>query len=173
MYFQQFLIRPVEGLNEEALSFYQTCFPSPSPCFPDLLLQTVKVQGNDISHKLQLSRVSKSDEGLYECRVTRANYGEIVEYKAQAWLKVNVTARPRRPLPAPPKKSSPLHLTDKKPRKATSPLGQDSTSSDQRVVSTSSSHASSDTAKHKPGSGKIQGAVPTTFPRPHFLPTNL
>lgn len=161
-------------MNEEAVCFYQTCLPSPSPCFPDLLLQTVKVQGNDISHKLQISRVSKSDEGLYECRVTRANYGEIVEYKAQAWLKVNVTARPRRPLPPPPKKSSPLHLTDKKPRKASSPLGQDSMSSDQRVVSTSSSHASSDTAKHKPGSGKIQGARPTAMPpQLHFLPTNL
>lgn len=113
----------------------------------------MKVQGNDISHKLQISRVSKSDEGLYECRVTRANYGEIVEYKAQAWLKVNATARPRRPLP-PPKKSSPLHLTDKKPRKSSSPLGQDNMSSDQRVASTSTSHTSSNTAKHNPGSGK-------------------
>lgn len=116
----------------------------------------MKVQGNDISHKLQISRVSKSDEGLYECRVTRANYGEIVEYKAQAWLKVNATARPRRPLP-PPKKSSPLHLTDKKPRKSSSPLGQDSMSSDQRVASTSTSHTSSNTAKHNPGSGKALG----------------
>lgn len=164
----------MEGLNEEAVCYCQTCLPSHSLCFPDLLFQTVKVQGNDISHKLQISRVSKSDEGLYECRVTRANYGEIVEYKAQAWLKVNVTARPRRPPPPPPKKSSPLHLTDKKPRKASSPLGPDSTSSDQRVVSTSSSHASSDTAKHKPASGKIQGAIPTTMlPQPQFLPTNL
>ncbi|KAM9827286.1 V-set and transmembrane domain-containing protein 2A [Neosynchiropus ocellatus] len=114
-------------------------------------ISTVKVQGNDISHKLQISRVSKSDEGLYECRVTRANYGEIVEYKAQAWLKVNATARPRRPLP-PPKKSSPLHLTDKKPRKSSSPLGQENMSSDQRVSSTSSSQASSNT-KHNSGSG--------------------
>ncbi len=121
-----------------------------------LLQQTVKVQGNDISHKLQISRVSKNDEGLYECRVTRANYGEIVEYKAQAWLKVNVTARPRRPLP-PPKKSSPLHLTDKKPRKSSSSLGQDNMSSDQRVASTSTSHTSSNTAKLNPGSGKALG----------------
>lgn len=113
----------------------------------------MKVQGNDISHKLQISRVSKNDEGLYECRVTRANYGEIVEYKAQAWLKVNSTARPRRPLP-PAKKSSPLHLTDKKPRKSTSPLSQDNMSSDQRVASTSTSHTSSNTVKHNPGSGK-------------------
>ncbi|CAG12683.1 unnamed protein product, partial [Tetraodon nigroviridis] len=126
----------------------------PDPDDEGTKISTVKVQGNDISHKLQISRVSKSDEGLYECRVTRANYGEIVEYKAQAWLKVNVTVRPRRPPPPPPKKSSPLHLTDKKPRKASSPLGPDSMSSDQTAVSTSSSHASSDTAKHKPSSGK-------------------
>ncbi|XP_029687808.1 V-set and transmembrane domain-containing protein 2A-like [Takifugu rubripes] len=125
----------------------------PDPDDEGTKISTVKVQGNDISHKLQISRVSKNDEGLYECRVTRANYGEIVEYKTQAWLKVNVTARPRRPPPPPPKKSSPLHLTDKKPRKPSSPLGQDSMSSDQRVVSTSSSQASSDKAKHKPGSG--------------------
>ncbi|TNN48469.1 V-set and transmembrane domain-containing protein 2A [Liparis tanakae] len=114
---------------------------------------TVKVQGNDISHKLQISRVGKSDEGLYECRVTRANYGEIIEYKAQAWLRVNATVRPRRPL-EPPKKSSPLHLTDKKPRKSNSPLGQDSMSSDQRVASTSTSHTSSNSGKQNPDSGR-------------------
>ncbi|KAG8009310.1 V-set and transmembrane domain-containing protein 2A, partial [Nibea albiflora] len=125
--------------------------PEPDPDDEGTKISTVKVQGNDISHKLQISRVSKSDEGLYECRVTRANYGEIVEYKAQAWLKVNATARPRRPLP-PPKKSSPLHLTDKKPRKSSSSLGQDNMSSDQRVASTSTSHTSSNTAKHNPGS---------------------
>ncbi|KAI3355623.1 hypothetical protein L3Q82_017912 [Scortum barcoo] len=130
--------------------------PEPDPDDEGTKISTVKVQGNDISHKLQISRVSKSDEGLYECRVTRANYGEIVEYKAQAWLKVNATARPRRPL-SPPKKSSPLHLTDKKPRKPSSPLGQDSMSSDQRVASTSTSHTSSNTAKHNPGSGKTLG----------------
>ncbi|MEQ2302901.1 hypothetical protein AMECASPLE_011402 [Ameca splendens] len=127
--------------------------PEPDPDDEGTKISTVKVQGNDISHKLQISRVSKNDEGLYECRVTRANYGEIVEYKAQAWLKVNATVRPRRPLP-PAKKSSPLHLTDKKPRKSTSPQSQDNMSSDQRVASTSTSHTSSNTAKHNPGSGK-------------------
>ncbi|MEQ2264956.1 hypothetical protein XENORESO_000255 [Xenotaenia resolanae] len=127
--------------------------PEPDPDDEGTKISTVKVQGNDISHKLQISRVSKNDEGLYECRVTRANYGEIVEYKAQAWLKVNATARPRRPLPS-AKKSSPLHLTDKKPRKSTSPQSQDNMSSDQRVASTSTSHTSSNTAKHNPGSGK-------------------
>ncbi|XP_068160462.1 V-set and transmembrane domain-containing protein 2A [Antennarius striatus] len=126
--------------------------PEPDPDDEGTKISTVKVQGNDISHKLQISRVGKNDEGLYECRVTRANYGEIVEYKAQAWLKVNATARPRRPQPA-PKKSSPLHLTDKKPRKSSSSLGQDNMSSDQRAASTSTSHTSSNTAKHNPGSG--------------------
>ncbi|XP_034416651.1 V-set and transmembrane domain-containing protein 2A [Cyclopterus lumpus] len=145
----------------------------PDPDDDGTKISTVKVQGNDISHKLQISRVSKGDEGLYECRVTRANYGEIVEYKVQAWLRVNATARPRRPL-EPPKKSSPLHLTDKKPRKSSSPLGQDSMSSDQRVASTSTSHTSSNTAQQNPGSdprkpnemwwGGIKGQSPPSLP---------
>ncbi|KAM6953370.1 V-set and transmembrane domain-containing protein 2A [Aplochiton taeniatus] len=108
-------------------------------------ISTVKVQGNNISHKLQISRVGKSDEGLYECRVTRAIYGEIVEYKAQAYLRVNATVRPRS-RPAPPasnKKSSPLHLTDKKPRKSSSSPGQENMSSDQRAGATPSTHTSS------------------------------
>uniref|UniRef100_A0A3Q0RDC8 V-set and transmembrane domain-containing protein 2A n=1 Tax=Amphilophus citrinellus TaxID=61819 RepID=A0A3Q0RDC8_AMPCI len=125
----------------------------PDPDDEGTKISTVKVQGNDISHKLQISRVSKNDEGLYECRVTRANYGEIAEYKAQAWLKVNTTSRPQRPLP-PPEKNSLRHLKNKKPKKSSSPLGQDNMSSDQRVVSTSTSHTSSNTAKHNPGSGK-------------------
>ncbi|XP_010775217.1 V-set and transmembrane domain-containing protein 2A [Notothenia coriiceps] len=124
----------------------------PDPDDEGTKISTVKVQGNDISHKLQISRVSKNDDGLYECRVTRANYVEVVDYKAKAWLKVNATARPRRPL-LPPKKSSPLHLTDKKPRKSSSSPGQDSMSSDQKVASTSTSHTSSNTAQHNPASG--------------------
>lgn len=114
--------------------------------------QTVKVQGNDISHKLQIARVSKSDEGLYECRVTDANYGELKEYKVQAYLKVNATVR--RGLI---KKTSPLHLTNKKPRKSSSALGQDSNgmNSDQHSQSSSTSQASqSKTVKHSAGSGK-------------------
>lgn len=121
------------------------------PCCP-LLSQTVKVQGNDISHKLQIARVSKNDEGLYECRVTDANYGELKEYKAQAYLKVNATVR--RGLI---KKTSPLHLTNKKPRKSSSALGQDSNgmSSDQHSQSSSTLQASqSKTVKHSAGSGK-------------------
>ncbi|KAL6488427.1 hypothetical protein MHYP_G00021680 [Metynnis hypsauchen] len=125
--------------------------PEPDPDDEGTKISTVKVQGNDISHKLQISRVSKSDEGLYECRVTDANYGELKEYKAQAYLKVNATAR--RGLV---KKTSPLHLTDKKPRKSNSALGQDSNgmSSDQRSQSTSTSQSSqSKTVKHSAGSG--------------------
>lgn len=138
--------------EEEAGDQEMEMVDEPDPDDDGTKISTVKVQGNDISHKLQISRVGKTDEGLYECRVTRANYGEIVEYKAQAWLRVNATVRPRRPL-EPPKKSSPLHLTDKKPRKSNSPLGQDSMSSDQRVASTSTSHTSSNTGKQNPGSG--------------------
>ncbi|XP_008579627.1 PREDICTED: V-set and transmembrane domain-containing protein 2A [Galeopterus variegatus] len=59
-------------------------------------ISTVKVQGNDISHKLQISKVRKKDEGLYECRVTDANYGELQEHKAQAYLKVNANSHARR-----------------------------------------------------------------------------
>ncbi|XP_060949593.1 V-set and transmembrane domain-containing protein 2A [Limanda limanda] len=144
-----------EVVNTEEMEM----IPEPDPDDEGTKISTVKVQGNDISHKLQMSRVSKSDEGLYECRVTRANYGEIVEYKVQAWLKVNATARPRRPL-TPPKKSSPLHLTDKKPRKSSS--SQDSMSPDQRVSSTSTSHTSSNTAQQNPGSA-AQTALATFY----------
>uniref|UniRef100_A0A3P8R0T2 Ig-like domain-containing protein n=1 Tax=Astatotilapia calliptera TaxID=8154 RepID=A0A3P8R0T2_ASTCA len=137
--------------NRDQLKPGMEMIQEPDPDDEGTKISTVKVQGNDISHKLQISRVSKNDEGLYECRVTRANYGEIVEYKAQAWLKVNATSRPQRPLP-PPEKNSLRHLKNKKPRKSSSSLGQDM-SSDQRVVSTSTSHTSSNTAKHNPGSG--------------------
>ncbi|XP_067234763.1 V-set and transmembrane domain-containing protein 2A [Chanodichthys erythropterus] len=123
----------------------------PDPDEEGTKISTVKVQGNDISHKLQISRVSKNDEGLYECRVTDANYGELKEYKAQAYLKVNATIRPRNRAI---KKSSPLHLTDKKPRKSSSAPGQDSMSSDQRSQSTSTSQTShSKTVEHSTGSG--------------------
>ncbi|XP_043081560.1 V-set and transmembrane domain-containing protein 2A [Puntigrus tetrazona] len=125
--------------------------PDPDPDEEGTKISTVKVQGNDISHKLQISRVSKNDEGLYECRVTDANYGELKEYKAQAYLKVNATVRPRNRAI---KKSSPLHLTDKKPRKSSSALGQDGMSSDQRAQSTSTSQTShSKTVEHSTGSG--------------------
>ncbi|XP_037550325.1 V-set and transmembrane domain-containing protein 2A [Nematolebias whitei] len=150
---QWWFLRALEPSDsqEQDMEDQEMMIPEPDPDNEGTKISTVKVQGNDISHRLQISRVSKNDEGLYECRVTRANYGEIVEYKAQAWLKINATARPLWPFP-PAKKSSPLHLTDKKPRKSSSTLGQDN-SSDQRVASTSTSHTTSNTAKHSPGSG--------------------
>lgn len=91
--------------------------PEPDPDDEGTKISTVKVHGNNISHRLQISGVSLGDEGLYECRVTRADYGEILEYKVQAWLKVNATEEPPKPPPPPPEKTSPLHLTNKKPRK--------------------------------------------------------
>lgn len=57
--------------------------PDPAP-----LLQTVRVQGNDISHRLRLSAVRRQDEGVYECRV--ADYGaeDAQEHAARALLRV-------------------------------------------------------------------------------------
>ncbi|MGH0129253.1 UNVERIFIED_CONTAM: hypothetical protein FKN15_063238 [Acipenser sinensis] len=46
--------------------------------------KTVRVQGNDISHRLRLSSVRKLDEGVYECRVSDYNGDETREHKAQA-----------------------------------------------------------------------------------------
>ncbi len=50
--------------------------------------QTVRVQGNAISHKLSLSGVRKGDEGVYECRVVDLYSDETDEYKVQATLRV-------------------------------------------------------------------------------------
>uniref|UniRef100_A0A8C1UDI8 V-set and transmembrane domain containing 2A n=1 Tax=Cyprinus carpio TaxID=7962 RepID=A0A8C1UDI8_CYPCA len=139
--------------DTEVITFYMELIPDPDPDEEGTKISTAKVQGNDISHNLQISRVSKNDEGLYECRVTDANYGELKEYKAQAYLKVNATIRPRNRAI---KKSSPLHLTDKKPRKSSSAIGQDSNgmSSDQKSQSTSTSQTShSKTVEHSTGSG--------------------
>ncbi|XP_043937596.1 V-set and transmembrane domain-containing protein 2B [Protopterus annectens] len=51
-------------------------------------ISTVRVQGNDISHRLRLSNVRKLDEGVYECRVSDYNDDETQEHKAQATLQV-------------------------------------------------------------------------------------
>uniref|UniRef100_F6WCR3 V-set and transmembrane domain-containing protein 2B n=1 Tax=Xenopus tropicalis TaxID=8364 RepID=F6WCR3_XENTR len=50
--------------------------------------KTVRVQGNDISHRLRLSNVKKQDEGVYECRVSDFGDDETQEHKAQAMLRV-------------------------------------------------------------------------------------
>ncbi|XP_031439822.1 V-set and transmembrane domain-containing protein 2A [Clupea harengus] len=135
--------------SEEETATEMDITPEIDPDDEGTKISTVKVQGNDISHQLQRFRVDKSDEGMYECRVIDANYGELREYKVQGYLKINATARPR-----PPNKTSPLHLTDKKPRKSGSTTGQDSgMSADQRPSSSSSQMSSSKTIKHTPGSG--------------------
>uniref|UniRef100_A0A8C6ZU01 V-set and transmembrane domain-containing protein 2B n=1 Tax=Nothoprocta perdicaria TaxID=30464 RepID=A0A8C6ZU01_NOTPE len=51
-------------------------------------LNTVRVQGNDISHRLRLSGVRRQDEGVYECRVADYSDDETQEHKAQALLRV-------------------------------------------------------------------------------------
>ncbi|NWH71274.1 VTM2B protein, partial [Piaya cayana] len=59
-----------------------------SPRSPCALLQTVRVQGNDISHRLRLSGVRQQDEGVYECRVSDYGDTETQEHRAQALLRV-------------------------------------------------------------------------------------
>lgn len=118
-------------------------------------LQTVKVQGNDISHKLQISKVRKKDEGLYECRVTDANYGDLQEYKAQAFLKVNANSHSRRMQAF---EASPMWLQDMKPRKNISAAVPSSihNSANQRVRATSSPEAAAKIPKQSPQSGMVK-----------------
>ncbi|NXX49900.1 VTM2A protein, partial [Tricholaema leucomelas] len=115
-------------------------------------ISTVKVQGNDISHKLQISKVRKKDEGLYECRVTDANYGDLQEYKAQAFLKVIASSHSRRMQAF---EASPMWLQDTKPRKNISAALPSSihNSANQRVHGTSSPEAAAKTPKQSPQSG--------------------
>ncbi|NXP73059.1 VTM2A protein, partial [Ramphastos sulfuratus] len=115
-------------------------------------ISTVKVQGNDISHKLQISKVRKKDEGLYECRVTDANYGDLQEYKAQAFLKVIANSHSRRMQAF---EASPMWLQDTKPRKNISAAVPSSihNSANQRVHATSSPEAAAKTPKQSPQSG--------------------
>lgn len=111
----------------------------------------MKVQGNDISHKLQISKVRKKDEGLYECRVTDANYGELQEYKAQAYLRVAASGHARRMQAF---EASPMWLQDTKPRKNASaavPGGPGSAS--QQARATSSPQAVARIPEQSPQSG--------------------
>ncbi|NXD73989.1 VTM2B protein, partial [Eolophus roseicapillus] len=55
---------------------------------PPAVLQTVRVQGNDISHRLRLSGVRRQDEGVYQCRVADYSDDETREHRAQALLRV-------------------------------------------------------------------------------------
>ncbi|KAF0879862.1 VTM2A protein, partial [Crocuta crocuta] len=135
--------------------------PRPLYFFSPAIFQTVKVQGNDISHKLQISKVRKKDEGLYECRVTDANYGELQEHKAQAYLKVNANSHARRMQAF---EASPMWLQDTKPRKNVSvaiPSGIHS-SGNQRMHSTSSPQAVAKIPKQSPQSAKSKSPVKST-----------
>ncbi|XP_057348946.1 V-set and transmembrane domain-containing protein 2B isoform X2 [Manis pentadactyla] len=67
---------PRELLHELALSV------------PGSRSKTVRVQGNDISHRLRLSAVRRQDEGVYECRVSDYSDDDTQEHKAQALLRV-------------------------------------------------------------------------------------
>nr|XP_045010682.1 V-set and transmembrane domain-containing protein 2B isoform X2 [Jaculus jaculus] len=51
-------------------------------------ISTVRVQGNDISHRLRLSAVRAQDEGVYECRVSDFSDDDTQEHRAQALLRV-------------------------------------------------------------------------------------
>uniref|UniRef100_A0A8D3AWM9 Ig-like domain-containing protein n=1 Tax=Scophthalmus maximus TaxID=52904 RepID=A0A8D3AWM9_SCOMX len=50
--------------------------------------QTVRVQGNAISHRLSLSKVKKEDEGLYECHVSDLWADDTQEFTVHATLHV-------------------------------------------------------------------------------------
>lgn len=52
--------------------------------------QTVRVQGNAISHSLSLSKVKKEDEGVYECRVSDLWADESQEFNVHATLHVTL-----------------------------------------------------------------------------------
>nr|XP_031526940.1 V-set and transmembrane domain-containing protein 2A [Vicugna pacos] len=130
--------------------------------FLPAIFQTVKVQGNDISHKLQISKVRKKDEGLYECRVTDANYGELQEHRAQAYLKVNANSHARRMQAF---EASPMWLQDAKPRRNVSAAAAPSSihsSANQRMPSTSSPQAVAKIPKQSPQSAKSKSPVKST-----------
>ncbi|XP_036922367.1 V-set and transmembrane domain-containing protein 2B isoform X2 [Sturnira hondurensis] len=55
---------------------------------PGARSKTVRVQGNDISHRLRLSAVRRQDEGVYECRVSDHSDDDTQEHTAQALLRV-------------------------------------------------------------------------------------
>lgn len=133
-----------------------------------MVFQTVKVQGNDISHKLQISKVRRKDEGLYECRVTDANYGALQEHKAQAYLKVNANSHARRMQAF---EASPMWLQDAKPRRNASAHAAAAApssvhgSAGQRLPATSGPPAAAaNIPKQSPQSGMETRFEPFRFP---------
>uniref|UniRef100_A0A8C4MIZ8 V-set and transmembrane domain-containing protein 2A n=1 Tax=Equus asinus asinus TaxID=83772 RepID=A0A8C4MIZ8_EQUAS len=145
--------RPAGLQSEVRLLLLQVeLVPDRDPDNDGTKISTVKVQGNDISHKLQISKVRKKDEGLYECRVTDANYGELQEHKAQAYLKVNANSHARRMQAF---EASPMWLQDMKPRKNVSAAIPSSihSSVNQQMHPTSSPQAVAKIPKQSPQSG--------------------
>ncbi|KAK3574786.1 hypothetical protein QTP86_018311 [Hemibagrus guttatus] len=51
-------------------------------------ISVVKVAGSNISHRLRLSNVKPSDEGMYECRVIDFSNNRIQHHRVQAYLQV-------------------------------------------------------------------------------------
>ncbi|XP_006101713.1 V-set and transmembrane domain-containing protein 2A isoform X3 [Myotis yumanensis] len=151
---QWWFLRGPEGLEPpaEVAGAQVELLPDRDPDNDGTKISTVKVQGNDISHKLQISKVRKKDEGLYECRVTDANYGALQEHKAQAYLKVNANSHARRMQAF---EASPMWLQDMKPRKNVSAAAPSSvhSSANQRMPSTSSPQAVAKIPKQSPQSG--------------------
>ncbi|KAJ8336668.1 hypothetical protein SKAU_G00378880 [Synaphobranchus kaupii] len=148
---QWWFLRTAEERDEEDTDSQMDITPESDPDYDGIKISTVRVQGNGISHRLHISKVGKSDQGLYECRVTHASYGELLDYKAQAYLQVTGSPRPGSGLL---NKTSPLHL--QKPRKNSSSIPHDAKTGpeNQRLNSTSNLQATASTAlKHSPASG--------------------
>ncbi|XP_058534108.1 V-set and transmembrane domain-containing protein 2A isoform X2 [Ochotona princeps] len=160
---QWWFLRGPSGLDAgaEAAGAQVELLPDQDPDSEGTKISTVKVQGNDISHRLQISKVRKKDEGLYECRVTDANYGELQEHKAQAYLKVNTNSHARRMQAF---EASPMWLQDAKPRKNASAAAPSSvhSSASQQTHATSSPHVVARIPKQSPQSAKSKSPVKST-----------
>lgn len=125
-------------------------------CVTIPFLQTVRVQGNDISHRLRLSNVRKVDEGVYECRVSGNSGDETQEHKAQATLRVT----PRDGMLA---EEAVSHIQNRWPLrnnpagKATSEPGQNKSRvpSSERAGSTTAAAAATSSASPQPGNAAI------------------
>uniref|UniRef100_A0A8D0DUW6 V-set and transmembrane domain-containing protein 2B n=1 Tax=Salvator merianae TaxID=96440 RepID=A0A8D0DUW6_SALMN len=80
-------------------------------------ISTVRVQGNDISHRLRLSGVRRQDEGVYECRVSDYGDEDTQEHKAQALLRVLARFSP----PDVQAAEAVSHIQSSGPRRSSSP----------------------------------------------------
>ncbi|XP_011525207.1 V-set and transmembrane domain-containing protein 2B isoform X3 [Homo sapiens] len=84
------MTKPPRGLGSEVQEGGRRggLCPSEAPATGRQAVLTVRVQGNDISHRLRLSAVRLQDEGVYECRVSDYSDDDTQEHKAQAMLRV-------------------------------------------------------------------------------------